>query len=151
MIFNPRAVALLCLALSLAVFTIESSAADSGKEVAALQAADQSWEKAYNAGNVDGVAGLYDEHAVLLPPGAPHANGRAAIRAFFAKDIAESSKAGIAFSLGPKPAGAVTADMGWQSGTYVVKDKTGKVIDTGKYLSPLLNFEWVPSMLSPST
>jgi hypothetical protein len=25
--------------------------------------------------------------------------------------------------------------MGWQSGTYVVKDKTGKVVETGKYLS----------------
>lgn len=135
MIISTRAVALLCLAFSLAVFSIESSAADSGKEVAALQAADQSWEKAYNAGNVDGVASLYDEHAVLLPPGAPGANGRAAIRAFFAKDIAESSKAGVAFSLGPKPAGGVSGDMGWQSGTYAVKDKTGKVVDTGKYLS----------------
>lgn len=25
--------------------------------------------------------------------------------------------------------------MGWQSGTYVVKDKAGKVVETGKYLS----------------
>jgi len=25
--------------------------------------------------------------------------------------------------------------MGWQSGTYAVKDKAGKVVETGKYLS----------------
>lgn len=135
MIVNTKAVRLLCLAFSLAVFSIESSAGDSAKEMAALEAADQSWEKAYNAGNVDAVASLYDEHAVLFPPGAPVANGRAAIRAFFAKDIAESSKAGVTFKLGPKPAGGVSGDMGWQSGTYVVKDKAGKVVDTGKYLS----------------
>jgi ketosteroid isomerase-like protein len=135
MIVNKKEVVLLCLAFSFAVFSIESLAADSAKEVAALQAADQSWEKAYNVGNVDAVASLYDEHAVLLPPGAPGASGRAAIRAFFAKDIAESAKAGVAFSLGPKPAGGVSGDMGWQSGTYVVKDKTGKVVDSGKYLS----------------
>jgi ketosteroid isomerase-like protein len=135
MIVNTKTVALLCLACSLAAFGIDSSAAESAKDVAALQAADQSWEKAYNAGNVDAVASLYDEHAVLLPPGAPGANGRAAIRAFFAKDIAESSKAGVVFILGPKAAGGVFGDMGWQSGTYVVKDKSGKVVDTGKYLS----------------
>lgn len=135
MIVNKNVGSLFCLAFSLAVFSIESPAADSGKEVAALQAADQSWEKAYNAGNVDAVASLYDEQAVLLPPGAPGANGQAAIRAFFAKDIPESAKAGVKFFLGPKPAGGVSGDIGWQSGTYVVKDRMGKVVDTGKYLS----------------
>ena len=103
--------------------------------MAALQAVDQNWVKAYNAGNADAVAGLYDEQAVLLPPGAPAANGRAAIKAFFTKDTAESQKAGVTFSLGPKPAGGVSGDMGWQSGTYAVKDKAGKIVETGKYLS----------------
>jgi ketosteroid isomerase-like protein len=135
MIVNKNAAKLICLALALAAFSIASSAADSAKEVAALQAVDQTWVKAYNAGDVDTLASLYDEHAVLLPPGAPGASGRAAIRAFLAKDTAESAKAGVAFSLGPKPAGGVSGDMGWQSGTYVVKDKSGKVIETGKYLS----------------
>jgi hypothetical protein len=62
-------------------------------------------------------------------------NGRAAIRGFFAKDIAASAKEGVTFSLGPKPAGGVSGDMGWASGTYVVKDKSGRAVDTGKYLS----------------
>ena len=129
-----KAAGVLCT-VALAVFNIESSAADSAKEMAALQAADQNWARAYNAGNADAVANLYDEQAVLLPPGAPGVNGRAAIKSFFVKDTAESQKAGVAFTLGPKPAGGVSGDMGWQSGTYAVKDKAGKVVETGKYLS----------------
>jgi uncharacterized protein (TIGR02246 family) len=118
-----------------ALFSMESLASDSAKEVAALHAVDQAWVKAYNAGDADGVAKLYDEHAVLLPPGAPGVNGRSAIRAFFAKDVAASAKDGVMFSLDPQPAGGVSGAMGWVSGTYAVKDKSGHVVETGKYLS----------------
>lgn len=121
-----KAASFLCTIVALVVFSNESSAADSAKEIAALQAADQNWAKAYNAGNAEAVASLYDEHAVLLPPGAPGVNGRAAIKAFFVKDTAESQKAGVTFSLGSKPDGGVSADMGWQSGVYAVKDKAGR-------------------------
>jgi len=130
-----KVAAILCTMVALALFSIESPAADSAKDIAALQAADQSWAKAYNAGNADAVASLYDEQAVLLPPGASGVHGRGAIKAFFVKDTGESQKAGVAFSLGPKPAGGVSGDMGWQSGTYAVKDKAGNVVETGKYLS----------------
>ncbi len=130
-----KALGLFGMMVAFAVCSIESSAAGPAADVAALHAVDQVWVKAYNAGDVDTVVGLYDEHAVLLPPGAPGANGRAAIRAFFAKDIAASAKDGVIFSLGAKPDGGVSDDMGWASGTYVVKDKSGRVVDTGKYLS----------------
>jgi len=46
-----------------------------------------------------------------------------------------AAKGGITFNLGPKPAGGVSGNMGWQSGTYSVTDKSGKVLETGKYLS----------------
>jgi uncharacterized protein (TIGR02246 family) len=121
--------------VALAICSIESSAADPAKDVAAMHAVDQAWAKAYNAGDVDTIASLYDENAMLLPPGAPGAKGRAAIRAFLAKDIAASAKDGVTFTLGAKPDGGVSGDMGWVSGTYVVKDKAGRVIDAGKYLS----------------
>jgi len=124
-----------CAIVALAMFSIESMAADASTDMTALRAADQSWQKAYNGGNADGVASLYDEQAVLLPPGAPAAKGRAAIKAFFTKDIAESKKAGVVFTLGPDPAGGISGNMGWQSGTYVVKDGAGKVLESGKYLS----------------
>ena len=120
---------------ALAVCSFESSGADPAAEVAALHAVDQVWVKGYNANDVDTVAGLYDEDAVLLPPGAPGVKGRVAIRAFFAKDMADSAKEGVKFSLGAKPDGGVSGDMGWVSGTYAVKDKSGRVVDTGKYLS----------------
>jgi ketosteroid isomerase-like protein len=124
-----------CSVLVVAVVGLGSTLADSGAEVAALHAVDQSWVKAYNAGDVETVVSLYDEHAVLLPPGAPGASGRAAIRAFFAKDIAASAKEGFKFSLGAKSDGGVSGEMGWASGTYEVRDKSGHVVDTGKYLS----------------
>ncbi|MFO1312815.1 MAG: DUF4440 domain-containing protein [Burkholderiales bacterium] len=130
-----RAAGLLCVFAALATLSMESTAADAAKEIAALEAVDKTWEKSYNAANVDAVAALYDERAVLLPPGAPAVSGRAAIKAFFAKDTAESQKAGVVFALDPKPSGGVSGNMGWQSGTYAVKDKTGKVLETGKYLS----------------
>jgi ketosteroid isomerase-like protein len=130
-----KAVKLLCIVVPLASFSVASPAADPAAEVAALHAVDQTWAKAYNSGDVDTVASLYDEHALLLPPGAPGVNGRAAIRAFFTKDMAASAKDGIAFMLGSKPDGGVSGNMGWVSGTYVVKDKSGRVLDTGKYLS----------------
>ena len=76
---NPitKATGVLCAIVAVAVFSIESSAAGSATEMAALQAVDQDWVKAYNAGNADAVASLYDEQAVLLPPGSGAVNGRA--------------------------------------------------------------------------
>lgn len=130
-----RTIAAFCAAVAFAGLATESMAAGSAKDLAALEAVDQAWAKAYNAADADAVANLYDEQAVLLPPGSPAVKGRAAIKAFFAKDTAESQKAGITFVLDPKPAGGVAGDMGWQSGHYAVKDKSGKVIETGKYLS----------------
>ena len=68
-------------------------AADSSDELAALAAVDQKWEKAYKASDAETLASLYDENAVLLPPGAAGVSGRAAIRAYLAKDAAGSAKA----------------------------------------------------------
>jgi uncharacterized protein (TIGR02246 family) len=114
---------------------IQPSGADAAAELAAIHAVDDAWVKAFNAGDVDTMVAQYDEQAVLLPPGAPAARGKVAIRAFFAKMTAEAGRDGLAFSLDTKPAGGAHGDMGWASGNYVVKDKAGHVVDTGKYLS----------------
>src|ERR1700730_96768 len=84
---------------------IQPSTAGSAAELAAIQAVDDVWVKAFNAGDVDTMVAQYDEQAVLLPPGAPAARGKAAIRAFFAKMTAAAGKDGLVFSLDAKPAG----------------------------------------------
>jgi uncharacterized protein (TIGR02246 family) len=120
---------------ALGLCSFGASAAGSGGDVAALHAVDQAWVKAFNSNDPEAVAKLYDENAILFPPGAPPAKGRAAIRATLAKEMAGAAKDGISFALDPKPDGGVSGNMGWVSGTYTVKDKSGKVLDVGKYLS----------------
>lgn len=40
----------------------------------------------------------------------------------------------MVFSFGDQPDGGASGNLGWSSGTYAVKDKDGKVGETGKYL-----------------
>src|SRR5947209_20566919 len=110
---NTKAVGLSLLLAAVALCGVDALAADAPADVAAMQAVDQSWLKAYNSGDADAIAGLYDEQAILQPPGAPAAHGRAAIRAFLASDMAASKKAGATFHLGAKPDGGASGDLGW--------------------------------------
>jgi uncharacterized protein (TIGR02246 family) len=108
-------------------------AAESADETA-IRALNVSWEKAYNAGDAKGVATLYAEDALLLPPGEPSASGHAAILAFYTKDIEESKAAGVVFVLNPNTDVGVSGDLGWESGTYKATVK-GAVVETGKFLA----------------
>ncbi len=135
MFIKSRMITRAFAAIAFAATSLAASAADTSKDLAALEAADKAWVKAYNAVDADGMANLYDENAVLMPPGAPVATGRAAIRTFLAADAAASKKANVTFVLGPKPAGGVAGDWGWQSGSFTIKDKAGKVVDSGSYMS----------------
>lgn len=123
------------LALVLVLGGIQLAVADPAAEVAAIHAVDDAWVKAFNTRDADTMAAQYDEHSVLLPPGAPAVHGQAAIKAFFAGMMPEATKGGLEFTLGSKPAGGVHGDWGWSSGTYELKDKSGHVLETGKYLS----------------
>jgi uncharacterized protein (TIGR02246 family) len=111
-----------------------NAASPASADEAAIHAQTAGWEKAYNSGDAKAVAALYAEDAVLLPPGAAAVNGRAAILAFFTKDIANSAAAGAVFVVDPKTDVGVSGDMGWESGTYKVTVK-GAVVETGKFLS----------------
>ena len=110
------------------------AASPASTDEAAIRAQTASWEKAYNGGNAKAVAAQYAEDALLLPPGASGVSGRAAILAFFTKDIAGSKAAGAVFVITPKTDVGVSGDMGWESGTYKVTVK-GAVVETGKFLS----------------
>jgi len=107
---------------------------DTAAEEEAMKAATQTWLKAYNAGDVDTIVSLYADNAVLMPPHAGVANGKAAIREFIGKDEAGAKAAGVKLVPGPAMAG-VNGDMGWESGSYTVTDASGQIVDSGSYLS----------------
>ena len=108
---------------------------DTAAEEIKLKADALSWFEFYNKGDADGVANLYAENALLMPPNAATATGRAAIRAFIASDIAATKAGGLTLRADSVTGVGVNGDSGWVSGTFVVLDATGKTIDTGKYLS----------------
>jgi uncharacterized protein (TIGR02246 family) len=100
----------------------------------AIRAQTRAWEKAYNGGDPQGVAAPYADDALLLPPGAPGVRGRAAIRAFFEKDIGDAKAAGVTFAIVYPTEVGVAGNMGWESGTYKALVK-GAVVEAGKFLS----------------
>ncbi len=122
------------VALAGSLAQVAAAAPPAGADEAAVRAQSTSWAKAYNGGDAKGVAALYAEDAVLLPPGAPAVRGRAAIQEYFSKDIAGARAAGAVFVLNPKTDVGVSGDQGWESGTYQVTVK-GAVVETGKFLS----------------
>ena len=105
-----------------------------GGDEAAIREQTTSWGKAYNAGDAKAVAALYAEDAILLPPGAPGAKGKAAILAFISKDIAGSKTADVVFNINPNTDVGVSGDIGWESGTYTATIKDA-VVESGKFLS----------------
>ena len=135
MIGLGKAVSVFAGLLVLAGYTVAAFAVEASKDEAAIRAINPAWVKAYNAVDAKAISALYAEQAVLLPPGAPAANGNAAIRAYLAKDMAESAKAGVTFSLSPKTDVGVSGDLGWESGAYAVKAKSGATVEAGKYLT----------------
>ena len=135
MIALGKVVSLFAGLLLLAGYTAAAFAAETSKDEAAIRAINPAWVKAYNAGDAKAISGLYAEQAVLLPPGAPAAKGNAAIQAYLAKDMAESAKAGVTFSLDAKTDVGTSGDLGWESGTYAVKAKSGASVEIGKYLT----------------
>jgi len=110
-------------------------AADTAADEARLTGDAGVWFDHYNAGQADGVANLYAEDGVVLPPGAPAQNGRAAIQEFITGDIAQSRAAGLTLNQSEVTGVGVSGDLAWLSGTFTVADSTGATIDTGKYLS----------------
>lgn len=118
-----------------AVMAAPVCAADAKADLAGIKTLDQNWLKAFTSADGEALARLYDEDAVLMPPGAPAVKGRAAIRDFLLKEAQGAGQAGVVFSFGENSDGGASGNQGWSSGTYTVKDKDGKVIETGKFLS----------------
>jgi uncharacterized protein (TIGR02246 family) len=110
-------------------------AGDPAADEQAIRAVNDAWFKAFQAGDIDGVAGQYASDAVVSPPGAASLRGSAAIREYFAKEVPGLAAAGLAQAAGANPEIMVSGDLGYEWNTYSVTDKAGKTVDSGKYLS----------------
>ena len=120
----------------LALAACQMGAKDSTADANAIQEINKAWGDNYNAGEAGAIADLYAEDALLMPPGAPTANGRDAIRGFLAGDTAAAKAAGLTYNVSSDAdAIHVSGDMAWQNGTYTVTDASGATVDAGKYLS----------------
>jgi ketosteroid isomerase-like protein len=95
---------------------------------------DAQWSKTAAAHDVDGTVAYYSDDASVLPPNAPIATNKEAIRAGWAASVGP----GVDFSFqSNKVEVASSGDMAYDVGTYAVsmKDEGNPVTDRGKYVA----------------
>lgn len=90
---------------------------------------------ALNSGDVDALLAQYAPDAELMAPGNPRAVGHDAIRGLMTKLTGEIQSAGVTLALNDDDKAAASGDLGYHSGSYVVKDAAGAVVDSGNYLA----------------
>ncbi|MEX2501837.1 MAG: nuclear transport factor 2 family protein [Trueperaceae bacterium] len=96
-----------------------------------LMALPALWEARYNEGDLDGLAALYTEAATLMPPDAPEAHGRDAVRAHTQGYLdAGAARAEISSLMDY----GVLGDEAWGAGTYRFFSDAGDPVAVGKFL-----------------
>lgn len=109
-------------------------AADLEADEAAVRAFSENFLKAFGAGDADAIGELYAEDAVLCPPDAPAVHGSAAIREYWANDIAASAPNRVSFAFGSDKVIGVSGDLAFESGSLSATDKSGATVYRGKFL-----------------
>ena len=109
--------------------------AETAAETTSIASINESWGKAYNAGDAAALVALYTEDAAINPPGSPQVRGHAAMQEYFAKDTAAMKEAGITTNLNPQRDSGVSGDLAWESGTFTATDKSGATVDAGKFIT----------------
>ena len=90
---------------------------------------------AFNTGDVETILAMYAPDAEVMAPGNPRAVGHDAIRTLVEKLSGELQTGGVSLELNDDDKAAASGDFGWHSGSYVVKDASGAVVDSGNYLA----------------
>ena len=118
------------LLLAAAVASAQATAAKAGGASTPDELRSR-WTAAANAKDAAGIAALYMENALLMPPNAAAVKGRAAIQAFFQGMIDQGAHD---ITLG-KVDGGTSGSWGYEAGTFAATFGTAK--DAGKYLLSL--------------
>jgi uncharacterized protein (TIGR02246 family) len=130
-----RALAFVAVIVGAGCTTATTPAQDVAADKAKMEADATSWFTFLDKGDAEGMASLYAEDALLMPPGVAAMTGRAAIRNFLAGEVAGMKSAGLAIKNGTVTGADVSGDTGWITGNYTVVDGSGAVVDSGNYMS----------------
>jgi uncharacterized protein (TIGR02246 family) len=120
---------------ALAACAPAAPAHDMAADEAKIKEVSGIWFDHVAKGDMDAVANLYAEDAVVLPDKAPALVGRAAMRDFMTGMLAEMKTGGLMLKNGPAVTAEVSGDLGFVNGTYTMVDATGNAVESGKYLS----------------
>lgn len=131
---NQLKTAVIAAAGLIALAGCQKPAADTSADEAVIRASAPAWANAYNAGDAEKLAAMYWDDAVLQPPGAPAATGRAAIREFLGADSAATRAAGLTMNIPEAGSVDVSGDLAYEAGTFTVTDASGATVDVGKYI-----------------
>jgi len=105
-----------------------------GTDANAIRDLDTQWSKTAAANDVEGATSYYTDDATLMPPNAPAATGKQAIRAVWAGILIPGNA--VSWQADKVEVGRAS-DLAYSDGEYqaTMKDAQGKaVMDRGKYL-----------------
>lgn len=111
----------------LCAFASLSALAEDKSDVAARAA---TWEKEYNAGNLEAVVALYAADGCRMPPNQEAVHGREAILA----QLKAGKDRGFAKVKVTVTSAESSGDIGYGTGTYEVMGADGSHIDHGKWM-----------------
>lgn len=103
-------------------------------DMAAIRAAGTSKDDAYNVGNADVMASVYEEDAIIMPPSWRAAKGHGEIRKFLQDYFAQLAGGGYTTVVARAVEIGVSGNFGFRSGTYLIINTSGATMDSGKWL-----------------
>jgi uncharacterized protein (TIGR02246 family) len=121
----------ICLALLMGLSAVaqDSSSKARGDDEAKIRDLDTKWSKTASANDVDGTVSYYADDASLLPPNAPIATGKQAIRAVWASLLTPGNSLSWEAN---KVAVARSGDLAYVIGAYQLAMKSAQ--DRGKFV-----------------
>jgi ketosteroid isomerase-like protein len=132
--YVPARCATLALLVLISGCNWQASPDNRAIDAAYIRDLDAQWSKTAAAHDLNGTLSYYSDDAVLLPPNAPVANTKDAIRAIWA----ELTAPGVAISWqASKVEVAKSGDLAYSTGSYTLamQDPQGRLIsDKGKFM-----------------